>query len=179
MYWSVLFQTAFRLRPEGLFCDRNVRNRARAQSAGRCSYSYSLFRIADLCVPHHFFEHEHRFAEHEYEYENCASSTGSCLIPLKPARLETLLRRDKEGGTTRSGPPWWTDLRQRWSPAFTRCIGVPPGTRGSALALGRQRLILQQRRVRRPAFPGVAVSRLANGEAAGPHAVLVLLPKRY
>ncbi len=26
-----------------LFCDRDVRNRARAQSAGRCSCSYSLF----------------------------------------------------------------------------------------------------------------------------------------
>jgi hypothetical protein len=120
-----------------LFCDRNVRNRARAQSAGRCSCSYSLFRIADLFVPHHFFEHEHehRFAEHEYE--NYISATGICLIPLKPARLETLLRRDKEGAKTEGGPesclpdtprergtPTAADIRYAWP--FSGRVGVPP-----------------------------------------------------
>ncbi len=72
-----------------------------APARTRCSEKAEAMRSAPL------FEHEHRFAEHEYEYENCSSATGISLIPLKPARtLETLLRRDKEGGTTAPDATW-------------------------------------------------------------------------
>ncbi len=60
-----------------------------ARARTRCSEK-QIYAFRTTFIEH---EHEHRFAEHEYE--NCASATGICLIPLKPARLETLLRRDK------------------------------------------------------------------------------------